>query len=94
MDLRTERAYWKRRTSPPDRRFGWRVSDQVALYQLRLGFHTGLETRNKMHIHGSDQVLFVTAGKVIIATEARQEVISVGDVAHSGGRETLAWGHA
>jgi hypothetical protein len=39
-------------------------------------------------------VLFVTAGKVIIATEARQEVISVGDVAHSGGRETLAWGHA
>jgi len=82
MDLRTGRAYWKRRSSPPDRRFGWRASDQVALYQLRLGFHTGLETRNKMHIHSSDQVLFVTAGKGIIATEARQEVISVGDVVH------------
>jgi quercetin dioxygenase-like cupin family protein len=36
--------------------------------------------RNKMHTHSSDQVLFVTAGKGIIATEARQEVIGVGDV--------------
>src|SRR5918999_1032491 len=38
--------------------------------------------RNKMHTHSSDQVLFVTAGKGIIATEARQEVIGVGDVVH------------
>jgi quercetin dioxygenase-like cupin family protein len=38
--------------------------------------------RNKMHTHSSDQVLFVTAGKGIIATEARQEIISVGDVVH------------
>ena len=38
--------------------------------------------RNKMHIHSSDQVLFVTAGKGIIATEADKEVISVGDVVH------------
>ena len=38
--------------------------------------------RNKMHTHSSDQVLFVTAGKGIIATEAHQEVISVGDVVH------------
>ena len=38
--------------------------------------------RNKMHTHSSDQVLFVTAGKGIIATETRQEVISVGDVVH------------
>jgi quercetin dioxygenase-like cupin family protein len=38
--------------------------------------------RNKMHTHSSDQVLFVTAGKGIIATEADQEVISVGDVVH------------
>jgi quercetin dioxygenase-like cupin family protein len=36
--------------------------------------------RNKMHIHSSDQILFVTAGKGIIATETRQEVIGVGDV--------------
>ena len=38
--------------------------------------------RNKMHIHSSDQVLFATAGKGIIATETDQEVISVGDVVH------------
>ena len=38
--------------------------------------------RNKMHTHSSDQVLFVTAGKGIIATETRQEVITVGDVVH------------
>src|SRR5436189_6267713 len=38
--------------------------------------------RNKMHIHSSDQVLFVTAGKGIIATEAHREVISVGAVVH------------
>ena len=38
--------------------------------------------RNKMHIHSSDQVLFVTAGKGIIATETDREVIGVGDVVH------------
>src|ERR687892_2019432 len=38
--------------------------------------------RNKMHIHTSDQVLFVTAGKGIIATEATEEVITTGDVVH------------
>ena len=38
--------------------------------------------RNKMHTHSSDQVLFVTAGKGIIATETEQQVISPGDVVH------------
>jgi len=38
--------------------------------------------RNKMHTHSSDQVLFVTAGEGIIATETTQEVITVGDVVH------------
>lgn len=38
--------------------------------------------RNKMHIHTSDQVLFVTVGKGIIATETEQEVITTGDVVH------------
>jgi 4-carboxymuconolactone decarboxylase len=38
--------------------------------------------RNKMHTHTSDQVLFVTSGKGIIATETREEVINVGDVVH------------
>lgn len=38
--------------------------------------------RNKMHTHSSDQVLLVTAGEGIIATETIQEVIKVGDVVH------------
>jgi quercetin dioxygenase-like cupin family protein len=38
--------------------------------------------RNKMYIHTSDQVLFVTAGKGIIAIEATEEVITTGDVVH------------
>ena len=42
----------------------------------------GPGARNKMHTHSSDQVLFVTAGKGIIATEIRQEVITTGDVVH------------
>ena len=32
--------------------------------------------------HDSDQVLFVTAGKGIIATETEKEIIGVGDVVH------------
>src|SRR4029453_1633859 len=38
--------------------------------------------RNKMHTHSSDQVLFVTAGKGIIATETEQQIITTGDVVH------------
>jgi quercetin dioxygenase-like cupin family protein len=38
--------------------------------------------RNKMHTHSSDQVLFVTAGTGIIATNSQQEVITIGDVVH------------
>lgn len=35
----------------------------------------GPGARNKMHTHSSDQVLFVTAGKDIMATETEQQVI-------------------
>src|SRR5262252_6395479 len=42
----------------------------------------GPGARNKMHTHSSDQVLFVTAGKGIIATETEQQVIVPGDVVH------------
>ena len=37
---------------------------------------------NKMHTHSSDQDLFVTAGKGIIATETEQQIITPGDVVH------------
>ncbi|HWP60253.1 MAG TPA: cupin domain-containing protein [Candidatus Acidoferrales bacterium] len=43
--------------------------------------------RNKMHTHSSDQVLFVTAGKGIIATETEQQIIGVGDVVHISAAE-------
>ena len=47
--------------------------------------------RNKMHTHSSDQVLFVTEGTGIIATETTQQEITVGDVVHIGRGKTLAW---
>ena len=41
----------------------------------------GKGVRNKFHVHDSEQVLLVTAGRGIIATETEQKVIAVGDVA-------------
>ena len=35
-----------------------------------------------MHTHSRDQVLFVTAGKGIIATETEEKEITVGDIVH------------
>jgi quercetin dioxygenase-like cupin family protein len=40
----------------------------------------GKGIRNKFHAHDSEQVLIVTAGRGIIATESEQEVITAGDV--------------
>ena len=40
----------------------------------------GRGVRNKFHIHGSDQILIVTAGKGIVATEKEQRVVSVGEI--------------
>src|SRR5437667_9925145 len=48
--------------------------------------------RNKMHTHSSDQVLFVTAGKGIIATEKEQQVIVPGDGVPSAAEEQPARG--
>jgi hypothetical protein len=51
------------------------LSPEASQY-FRLGivnFSAG--ARNKMHTHSSDQVLFVTAGKDIMATETEQQVI-------------------
>lgn len=40
----------------------------------------GKGTRNKFHKHESDQILVVTAGKGIVATEQEQREVTVGDV--------------
>ena len=40
----------------------------------------GKGVRNKFHTHDSEQILIVTSGKGIIATETEEKVISTGDV--------------
>lgn len=40
----------------------------------------GKGVRNKFHTHESDQILIVTAGKGIVATEHEQREVTVGDV--------------
>ena len=40
----------------------------------------GKGVRNKFHAHESEQILVVTSGKGVIATEAGEKVIVVGDV--------------
>jgi len=40
----------------------------------------GKGVRNKLHTHDSEQVLIVTAGKGIVATEKEQQTVTVGDV--------------
>jgi quercetin dioxygenase-like cupin family protein len=40
----------------------------------------GKGVRNKFHAHDSEQILVVTFGKGIIATETEEKVIAVGDV--------------
>jgi quercetin dioxygenase-like cupin family protein len=43
-------------------------------------FHDG--ARNKLHTHTTDQILIVTAGEGIIATEHEQRDLGPGDVAY------------
>ncbi len=40
----------------------------------------GKGVRNKFHTHNSDQILIVTAGKGIVATEKEERVVTVGEV--------------
>ena len=40
----------------------------------------GRGVRNKFHVHESDQILIVTKGKGIVATEHEQREVSIGDI--------------
>lgn len=40
----------------------------------------GKGVRNKFHAHDCEQILIVTAGKGIIATETEEKVVTVGDI--------------
>jgi len=48
----------------------------------------GKGVRNKFHVHDHEQVLIVTAGKGIIATEDKEVVITPGDVVLIPANET------
>ena len=39
-------------------------------------------SRNKFHTHTSDQVLIVTSGTGIVATDTNQEIVTIGDLIH------------
>ena len=47
----------------------------------------GKGVRNKLHTHDSEQILIVTAGKGIVATEKEQKTVTVGDVILFSARE-------
>jgi quercetin dioxygenase-like cupin family protein len=48
---------------------------------LRVGIvNFGKGVRNKFHAHDVDQVLIVTAGKGIVATEKGEKVVTIGEV--------------
>ena len=40
----------------------------------------GKGVRNKFHTHESDQILIITEGKGIVATEKEERVVSVGEI--------------
>ncbi len=40
----------------------------------------GRGVQNKLHTHDSDQILIITAGKGIVATETEEKVVTVGDI--------------
>jgi quercetin dioxygenase-like cupin family protein len=61
------------------------VTDQMffddGCKDLKIGIvNFGLGVRNKFHTHPKDQILIVTEGKGIVATEAEEREVSAGDV--------------
>jgi quercetin dioxygenase-like cupin family protein len=57
------------------------VGDEARDLRLtEITFHDG--ARNKLHTHTSDQILIVTAGEGIVATEHEERTVGAGDVAY------------
>jgi len=52
------------------------VSDEFRINIINFG----RGVRNKLHFHSSEQVLIVTAGTGIVATEEEEKIVAVGDV--------------
>ena len=54
------------------------VSDSKDLSVGIVNFGRGV--RNKFHMHSGDQVLIISAGKGIVATEGEKKVVTVGEI--------------
>jgi 4-carboxymuconolactone decarboxylase len=57
---------------------GPEVSNNFFISQVN--FERGV--RNKFHIHDTEQILIVTEGKGIVATDKKKIVVSAGDIVH------------
>ena len=62
-----------------DEVFAQALSPEGSEYNCRL-VSFGKGTRNKFHAHASGQILIVTSGRGIVATETEQREVTVGDV--------------
>ena len=58
------------------------VNEDAGPYYNMSNVSFGPGARNKLHVHSCDQVLIVTAGTGIVATEQGEAVVTVGDVIH------------
>src|SRR5437762_12919705 len=56
------------------------VDDARDLQLTEITFHDG--ARNKLHTHTTDQILIVTAGEGIVATEHEERSVRAGDAAY------------
>ncbi len=56
------------------------VTKETGNYCRVAQIHFAKGARNKFHIHSTYQLLIVTAGKGIVATENEQVVVGVGDI--------------
>lgn len=54
------------------------VPDSKEFNVIKVNFGKGV--RNKFHSHDSEQILIITSGKGIVATEKEEKVVTPGDV--------------
>jgi quercetin dioxygenase-like cupin family protein len=60
------------------------VTRQVLLpeskeYEVNI-INFGKGVRNKFHAHNCEQILIITAGKGVVATETEEKIVTVGDI--------------
>ncbi len=58
------------------------VTEAMGKYFNLAVVNFGKGIRNKFHTHSTDQVLIVTSGQGVVATEAAERTVAVGDVIH------------